>query len=176
MNPPARPARPALLLYLTLAEDSLLAAPIILDLVILAELITRIQLRKDGEPAFHGFHPVAVLLSYLTKVGGWAYGGWQAGGLGACYVCHMHAAAGGRNRLRRRRPWAAPLPPATVRVGKCDVHQVGRPSFGAAHGQRAVPPGWAPRLSRKTGRPRSTRPFPAPARRRRRWCRPARRW
>ena len=48
-------------------EDSLLAAPIILDLVILAELITRIELRKDGEPAFHGFHPVAVLLSYLTK-------------------------------------------------------------------------------------------------------------
>lgn len=48
-------------------EDSLLAAPIILDLVILAELITRIQLRKDGESAMHGFHPVAVLLSYLTK-------------------------------------------------------------------------------------------------------------
>jgi len=48
-------------------EDSLLAAPIILDLVILAELITRIQLRKDGEAALHGLHPVAVLLSYLTK-------------------------------------------------------------------------------------------------------------
>lgn len=53
-------------------EDSLLAAPIILDLIILAELITRIELKKDGEPAFHGFHPIAVLLSYLTKarVGG----------------------------------------------------------------------------------------------------------
>eukprot|EP00882_Tetradesmus_deserticola_P001304 GHRQ01001412.1.p1 GENE.GHRQ01001412.1~~GHRQ01001412.1.p1 ORF type:complete len:501 (+),score=235.50 GHRQ01001412.1:146-1648(+) len=48
-------------------EDSLLAAPIILDLIILAELISRIELKKDGEPAFHGFHPVAVLLSYLTK-------------------------------------------------------------------------------------------------------------
>lgn len=48
-------------------EDSLLAAPIILDLVVLAELITRIQLRRDGEPALHGLHPVAVLLSYLTK-------------------------------------------------------------------------------------------------------------
>lgn len=47
-------------------EDSLLAAPIILDLVLLAELITRIELRKDGE-SFHGFHPIAVLLSYLTK-------------------------------------------------------------------------------------------------------------
>jgi len=49
-------------------EDSLLAAPIILDLIILAELITRIELKKDGEAAFHGFHPIAVLLSYLTKV------------------------------------------------------------------------------------------------------------
>ncbi|KAF8064501.1 IPS2 [Scenedesmus sp. PABB004] len=48
-------------------EDSLLAAPIIIDLVTLAELIGRIELRRDGEPAFHGFHPVAVLLSYLTK-------------------------------------------------------------------------------------------------------------
>lgn len=48
-------------------EDSLLAAPLILDLVILAELLTRVELRKDGEPQWHGFHPVAVLLSYLTK-------------------------------------------------------------------------------------------------------------
>eukprot|EP00243_Klebsormidium_subtile_P002980 TRINITY_DN16104_c0_g1_i1.p1 TRINITY_DN16104_c0_g1~~TRINITY_DN16104_c0_g1_i1.p1 ORF type:complete len:511 (-),score=204.43 TRINITY_DN16104_c0_g1_i1:554-2086(-) len=47
-------------------EDSLLAAPIILDLVLLAELVTRIQLAKGDEPA-HNFHPVAVLLSYLTK-------------------------------------------------------------------------------------------------------------
>merc|ERR1711975_100295 len=47
-------------------EDSLLAAPLILDLVLLAELITRIELRKDGEE-FHGFHPIAVLLSYMTK-------------------------------------------------------------------------------------------------------------
>ncbi|GIL73127.1 hypothetical protein Vretimale_4734 [Volvox reticuliferus] len=48
-------------------EDSLLAAPIILDLVLLAELITRINLKKDEEEAFHGLHPIAVLLSYLTK-------------------------------------------------------------------------------------------------------------
>merc|ERR1719387_3222974 len=47
-------------------EDSLLAAPLILDLVLLAELTTRIELRKDAEE-FHGFHPVAVMLSYLTK-------------------------------------------------------------------------------------------------------------
>jgi len=47
-------------------EDSLLAAPLILDLVLLAELITRIELRKDDEK-FHNFNPIAVLLSYLTK-------------------------------------------------------------------------------------------------------------
>uniref|UniRef100_A0A7S3VRE0 inositol-3-phosphate synthase n=1 Tax=Dunaliella tertiolecta TaxID=3047 RepID=A0A7S3VRE0_DUNTE len=47
-------------------EDSLLAAPIILDLVLLAELTQRIELRRDGQP-FQGMHPVAVLLSYLTK-------------------------------------------------------------------------------------------------------------
>lgn len=51
-------------------QDSLLAAPIIMDLVILAELVTRIQLKKDGQEELRGFHPVAVLLSYLTKVGG----------------------------------------------------------------------------------------------------------
>jgi myo-inositol-1-phosphate synthase len=49
-------------------EDSLLAAPIILDLVILAELFTRISLKKEGEDAdFRALHPVAALLSYLTK-------------------------------------------------------------------------------------------------------------
>jgi len=50
-----------------LVQDSLLAAPIIMDLVILAELVTRIQLKKDGQEELRGFHPVAVLLSYLTK-------------------------------------------------------------------------------------------------------------
>jgi myo-inositol-1-phosphate synthase len=53
-------------------EDSLLAAPLIIDLVLLTELLTRMQLRKTGgggavEESFHGFHPIAVLLSYLTK-------------------------------------------------------------------------------------------------------------
>merc|ERR1719211_856603 len=48
-------------------EDSLLAAPIILDLVIIAELITRIEFKKDGESDFSHMHPVAVLLSFLTK-------------------------------------------------------------------------------------------------------------
>ncbi|CAA6659473.1 unnamed protein product [Spirodela intermedia] len=48
-------------------EDSLLAAPIILDLVLLAELSTRIQLKAEGESKFHSFHPVASILSYLSK-------------------------------------------------------------------------------------------------------------
>uniref|UniRef100_A0A1D1XRA0 Inositol-3-phosphate synthase n=1 Tax=Anthurium amnicola TaxID=1678845 RepID=A0A1D1XRA0_9ARAE len=48
-------------------EDSLLAAPIILDLVLLAELSTRIQLKAEGESKFHSFHPVATILSYFTK-------------------------------------------------------------------------------------------------------------
>ncbi|KAL6641126.1 hypothetical protein ACP70R_019307 [Stipagrostis hirtigluma subsp. patula] len=48
-------------------EDSLLAAPIILDLVLLAELSTRIQLKAEGQDKFHSFHPVATILSYLSK-------------------------------------------------------------------------------------------------------------
>lgn len=48
-------------------EDSLLASPLILDLVLLAELLTRMKFRKEGEAELHSFHPVAVLLSYLTK-------------------------------------------------------------------------------------------------------------
>ena len=48
-------------------EDSLLAAPIILDLVLLAELSTRIQLKRPDDAELHSFHPVSVLLSYLTK-------------------------------------------------------------------------------------------------------------
>merc|ERR1712014_263633 len=47
-------------------EDSLLAAPLILDLVLIAEMTSRIQIKKNGESARH-FHPVNVLLSYLTK-------------------------------------------------------------------------------------------------------------
>uniref|UniRef100_A0A166G3L1 Uncharacterized protein n=1 Tax=Daucus carota subsp. sativus TaxID=79200 RepID=A0A166G3L1_DAUCS len=50
-----------------MCEDSLLAAPIILDLVLLAELSTRIQLKVEGERKYHSSHPVATILSYLTK-------------------------------------------------------------------------------------------------------------
>ncbi|CAG9463315.1 unnamed protein product [Pedinophyceae sp. YPF-701] len=48
-------------------EDSLLASPIILDLVLLAELSTRIQLKREDEAEYHHMHPVCALLSYLTK-------------------------------------------------------------------------------------------------------------
>ena len=60
-------------------EDSLLASPIILDLVILSEMITRlvggvgvgvlffsVEISSGGSPLL-GIHPVASLLSYLTK-------------------------------------------------------------------------------------------------------------
>lgn len=47
-------------------EDSLLAAPIILDLIILSELTERILVKKE-EGCFERFHPVLSLLSYLLK-------------------------------------------------------------------------------------------------------------
>uniref|UniRef100_A0A1B6FSN0 Inositol-3-phosphate synthase n=1 Tax=Cuerna arida TaxID=1464854 RepID=A0A1B6FSN0_9HEMI len=51
-----------------ICEDSLLAAPIMLDLIILAELCKRIQIRpNDGCSAFSSMHPVLSILSYLLK-------------------------------------------------------------------------------------------------------------
>ena len=48
-------------------EDSLLAAPIILDLMLLAEMSTRIHVREGQSEKWQSLHPVSVLLSYLTK-------------------------------------------------------------------------------------------------------------
>ncbi|XP_008309876.1 inositol-3-phosphate synthase 1-A isoform X2 [Cynoglossus semilaevis] len=48
-------------------EDSLLASPIILDLVILTELCQRIMIRPQGEEDFQSFHSVLALLSFLCK-------------------------------------------------------------------------------------------------------------
>jgi len=59
--------RPVSVLLTQRLVCSLLAAPIILDLVLLAELTTRIKMKKDGQTEAQPFHPVAVLLSYLTK-------------------------------------------------------------------------------------------------------------
>jgi myo-inositol-1-phosphate synthase len=48
-------------------EDSLLATPLIIDLVLFAELSQRISMKGEGEKEFHGFHPVLSLLSYWIK-------------------------------------------------------------------------------------------------------------
>jgi len=48
-------------------EDSLLAAPLIIDLIVLAELVERIQIKKEGPGEFEKFHPVMSLLAYLLK-------------------------------------------------------------------------------------------------------------
>ena len=48
-------------------EDSLLAAPLILDLFVLTEVAQRITLREKGDGEFQTMHPVLSLLSYLTK-------------------------------------------------------------------------------------------------------------
>jgi myo-inositol-1-phosphate synthase len=48
-------------------EDSLLAAPVMLDLIILAELMGRIQYKTDYMDSFENFHPVLAVLSYLLK-------------------------------------------------------------------------------------------------------------
>jgi len=48
-------------------EDSLLAAPLILDLVILCELMERVQYKVSTDDYFKRFHPICSILSYLTK-------------------------------------------------------------------------------------------------------------
>ena len=50
-------------------EDSLLATPIILDLVILAELCERISVKRfnEDDSKYQKFHNVLSVLSYLLK-------------------------------------------------------------------------------------------------------------
>jgi len=48
-------------------EDSLLAAPLIIDLCIIAELMSRIQFKTNEMDDFAPFHPVLSALSYLLK-------------------------------------------------------------------------------------------------------------
>ncbi|KAL2758178.1 hypothetical protein ACRALDRAFT_1040226 [Sodiomyces alcalophilus JCM 7366] len=48
-------------------EDSLLASPLIIDLVVIAELMTRIQWRTQGDSDFKSFHSVLSVLSYMLK-------------------------------------------------------------------------------------------------------------
>lgn len=48
-------------------EDSLLAAPIILDLVILTEICQRVTFRLKGDSNARRFKPILSILSYLCK-------------------------------------------------------------------------------------------------------------
>ncbi|KAI9802706.1 MAG: hypothetical protein M1825_002728 [Sarcosagium campestre] len=49
-------------------EDSLLASPLIIDLVIIAELMTRISWKLDDDKdEYKGFHSVLSILSYMLK-------------------------------------------------------------------------------------------------------------
>lgn len=49
-------------------EDSLLASPLILDLVLVTEMMTRIQWKAaEGEASYRGFHSVLSVLSYMLK-------------------------------------------------------------------------------------------------------------
>jgi len=48
-------------------EDSLLATPLIYDLVILGELCERIKVKKESTNEWESFHPVLSLLSYMLK-------------------------------------------------------------------------------------------------------------
>eukprot|EP00019_Armaparvus_languidus_P000355 CAMPEP_0168606922 /NCGR_PEP_ID=MMETSP0420-20121227/16852_1 /TAXON_ID=498008 /ORGANISM="Pessonella sp." /LENGTH=557 /DNA_ID=CAMNT_0008646665 /DNA_START=98 /DNA_END=1768 /DNA_ORIENTATION=+ len=50
-------------------EDSLLATPLIVDLVVLTELFTRVRYRDGSDPdsKFARFHPVLSVLAYLLK-------------------------------------------------------------------------------------------------------------
>ena len=48
-------------------EDSLLASPLIIDLVILTELMTRITYRNNESDQYQSFESVLSILSYLLK-------------------------------------------------------------------------------------------------------------
>lgn len=113
------------------AQDSLLAAPIIMDLVILAELVSRITFKKDGQEQLRGFHPVAVLLSYLTKAplvrGLLGRAGRSGAGAVCLLVLAVRGAGAGRLAAACRACCCAcpahlalhPCPPPTLRPTLC---------------------------------------------------------
>lgn len=49
-------------------EDSLLATPLIIDLVLVAEMMTRISWKTSDSDEYKGFHSVLSILSYMLKV------------------------------------------------------------------------------------------------------------
>ncbi|KAI7898398.1 uncharacterized protein BX663DRAFT_443266 [Cokeromyces recurvatus] len=58
--------RQSISLY-NICEDSLLASPLIIDLVVMTELMTRLQYKTAGMDNFSGFHSVLSILSYMLK-------------------------------------------------------------------------------------------------------------
>lgn len=48
-------------------EDSLLATPLIIDLVVMTEFFQRVTYKKEGESEYDGFYSVLTLLSYWLK-------------------------------------------------------------------------------------------------------------
>ncbi|KKK19082.1 hypothetical protein P175DRAFT_0259884 [Aspergillus ochraceoroseus IBT 24754] len=50
-----------------ICEDSLLASPLIIDLVVIAEMMTRISWKADESAEYKGFHSVLSVLSYMLK-------------------------------------------------------------------------------------------------------------
>lgn len=48
-------------------EDSLLASPLIIDLVLVTEMMTRIQWKCEGDDGYKSFHSVLSVLSYMLK-------------------------------------------------------------------------------------------------------------
>ncbi|CAO3610368.1 unnamed protein product [Cunninghamella blakesleeana] len=58
--------RQSISLY-NVCEDSFLASPLIIDLVVMAELMTRIQYKTGEMSKFSNFHSVLSILSYMLK-------------------------------------------------------------------------------------------------------------
>lgn len=48
-------------------EDSLLASPLILDLALLTELMTRVQIKREDSKNYENFHSILSILSYMLK-------------------------------------------------------------------------------------------------------------
>lgn len=51
----------------TVCEDSLLATPLIIDLVVVAELFSRVQYKAEKDSEFSSFHAILTILSYWLK-------------------------------------------------------------------------------------------------------------
>jgi myo-inositol-1-phosphate synthase len=60
------PPHPPRRIYNT-CQDSLLATPLIIDLCLLAELMTRVTYRESGSSEFERLYSVLGLLSYMLK-------------------------------------------------------------------------------------------------------------